>query len=73
MLPKRFYLKLGGHGPATTMEDVDLVRRIGRRRLIVLRSRAINKVPNESEHRSKVLTLLHALRFPRTLLAFIDN
>ncbi len=72
MLPKRFYLKLGGHRPAS-MEDVDLVRRVGRRRLIVLRSRAINKVPEEVERRRRILTLLHALRLPRSLLAVING
>lgn len=35
-----FYRALGGFRPLPLMEDVDLIRRIGRRRLMVLRSKA---------------------------------
>lgn len=41
LLPKRLYDKLGGHRSMPLMEDVDIVRRLGRRRLVMLRSRAI--------------------------------
>jgi glycosyltransferase involved in cell wall biosynthesis len=71
LVPKRFYLKLGGHQPSA-MEDVDLIRRIGRTRLVVLRARAINKVSDEG-HRSTLLALLHAIRVPRALVSFIGG
>jgi glycosyltransferase involved in cell wall biosynthesis len=71
LVSKRFYLRLGGHG-LMEMEDVDLIRRVGRTRLVTLRARAINKELDEREpRRSAVLTLLHALRVPRRLMTFI--
>ncbi len=61
LIPRRFYQKLGGHR-ATAMDDIDLVRRIGRRRLAMLRARAVNmREPRESH---LALLLLHALRVP---------
>jgi rSAM/selenodomain-associated transferase 2 len=41
LLPRRLYGRVGGYRPLPLMEDVDLVRRIGRRRLRVLRTRAV--------------------------------
>lgn len=41
LIPKRLYDALGGYRPLPVMEDVDLVRRIGRRRLVMMRSRAV--------------------------------
>ncbi len=41
LISKRFYERLGGYGDLPLMEDVDLVRRIGRRRLSVLKSAAV--------------------------------
>jgi rSAM/selenodomain-associated transferase 2 len=38
---KRLYDRLGGFRALPLMEDVDLVRRIGRRRMVLLRSRAV--------------------------------
>jgi glycosyltransferase involved in cell wall biosynthesis len=71
LIPKRLYLKIGGHRSAP-MEDIDLVRRIGRSRLVMLRSRAINKIEwRPSDARNVALGLLHALRVPKSLVAFI--
>jgi glycosyltransferase involved in cell wall biosynthesis len=42
LIPKRFYRQLGGYRDGKR-EDVDLVRRIGARRLVLLRARAVNK------------------------------
>jgi rSAM/selenodomain-associated transferase 2 len=41
LIPKRLYDALGGYRPLSLMEDVDLVRRLGRRRVNMLRARAI--------------------------------
>lgn len=38
---KRLYDRIGGFRALPLMEDVDLVRRIGRRRLVLLRARAV--------------------------------
>ncbi|HEX4637715.1 MAG TPA: glycosyltransferase [Rhizomicrobium sp.] len=70
LIPKRLYLKLGGYRALNDMEDADLVRRIGRRRLIGLRARAINVArPHKGTLRGLALTLLHALRVPSRVLA----
>jgi glycosyltransferase involved in cell wall biosynthesis len=42
LLPKRLYKQIGGYRDVPR-EDVDIVRRIGARRLVMLRSRAVNK------------------------------
>jgi glycosyltransferase involved in cell wall biosynthesis len=69
LIPKRLYQKLGGYRALSDLEDADLVRRIGRRRLIRLRARAINVArPPKSALRGLALTLLHALRVPSRLL-----
>ena len=70
LIPKRLYQKLGGYRALIDMEDADLVRRIGRRRLVCLRSRAINVArPHQGALRGLMLTLLHTLRVPSRLLA----
>jgi glycosyltransferase involved in cell wall biosynthesis len=60
LIPKRLYNKLGGY----------LVRRIGARRLTMLRARAVNKTRAEPRAmRDIALTALHALRIPPGVLA----
>ena len=41
VIPRRLYDRVGGYRPLELMEDVDLISRIGRQRMIILRSRAI--------------------------------
>lgn len=41
LISARFYRDLGGYRPLPLMEDVDFVRRIGRRRLVVLEAPAL--------------------------------
>jgi glycosyltransferase involved in cell wall biosynthesis len=70
LIPKRLYKKLGGYRALTDLEDADLVRRLGRRRLVSLRARAINVArPHKSALRGLALTVLHTLRVPSRLLA----
>lgn len=70
LLPRRLYHKLGGHRDVA-MEDADLVRRIGRSRLVQLRSRAINKPAIEEARRSRLVAMLHALRVPVSVVSRI--
>jgi glycosyltransferase involved in cell wall biosynthesis len=72
LLPRRLYHKLGGHR-ATAMEDIDLVRRIGRSRLVTLRARAIKKIDGGVAERSLALTMLHAFRVPRGVVALLGG
>jgi glycosyltransferase involved in cell wall biosynthesis len=70
LIPKRLYKKLGGYRALSDLEDADLVRRIGRRRLVSLRARAVNVArPQKGALRGLALTLLHTLRVPSRLLA----
>jgi rSAM/selenodomain-associated transferase 2 len=41
LVPKRLYEEVGGYRPLSIMEDVDIVRRLGRRRIVTLRARAV--------------------------------
>lgn len=70
LIPKRLYVKLGGYRDLARMEDADLVRRIGRRRLVSLRARAVNMPrPQTSALRGMWLSLLYALRVPARVVA----
>jgi glycosyltransferase involved in cell wall biosynthesis len=70
LVPKRLYRQVGGYRPLARMEDADIVRRIGRRRLIRLRARAINGArPSSGALRGLALGLLHTLRVPSAVLA----
>ena len=69
LIPKRLYKKLGGYREGK-MEDVDLVRRIGARRLAILRARAVNEtVARPSALCNLALTALHTLGLPTRVLA----
>lgn len=41
LIPRRLYGTLGGYRPLPLMEDVDMVRRLGRRRIVMMRSKAV--------------------------------
>src|SRR5258705_490677 len=41
LIPRRLYSSLGGYKAMPLMEDLDLIRRIGRNRMVILRSRAV--------------------------------
>ena len=70
LIPRRLYKKLGGYRVLAAMEDADLARRIGRRRLVSLRARAVNLPrPHRGGLRGLALSLLYALRFPSSVLA----
>jgi len=70
LLPRRLYQKLGGHRDVA-MEDADLARRIGRSRLVQLRSRAINKLERAQPRRGALIAMLHALRVPASVVSRI--
>ena len=41
LIPRRLYIAAGGYRPLPLMEDVDLVRRLGRGRMVILRTPAV--------------------------------
>ena len=70
LIPRRLYKRLGGFQQLAQMEDADLVRRIGRRRLVRLRARAVNQArPQSGTWRGLWLSLLHALRVSSRVVA----
>ncbi len=70
LISRRFYKKLGGYRTLNRMEDADIVRRIGRRRLVRLRAHAVNLArPQRGLFRGVWLSLLHALRIPSRVVA----
>ena len=81
LIPAEFYRALGGFAVLPFMEDVDLIRRIGRKRLAFLRSRAYSDaVRYESDGffarmvRNTALTSLFLLGVPANRLAgFYDT
>jgi rSAM/selenodomain-associated transferase 2 len=78
LISRRLYRRLGGFRPLPLMEDVDLVRRLKRRELVMLQSRAVTS--GERYRRDGYLTrsfrnlgcmLLYYLRVPPRVLARI--
>lgn len=76
LISKRLYRQIGGYRPLPLMEDVDIVRRIGRRRLTMLRTRAATSAERFRERgyirrsaRNLGILFLYALRVPSRVLA----
>jgi glycosyltransferase involved in cell wall biosynthesis len=70
LVPRRLYKKLGGYRNLARLEDADIVRRIGRRRLVMLRARAINSAGSRQGWlKPAALSLLHLLRVPSSVMA----
>jgi len=70
LIPKRLYRRLGGYRAIGAMEDADMIRRIGRRRLVSLRARAVNVARQpKSALRALAHAVLLALRVPSRVVA----
>ncbi|MEJ8473474.1 glycosyltransferase [Roseibium algae] len=74
LISRRFYKALGGYRPLPEMEDLDLVKRIGRTRLVFLRSAAVcsgrpEEASNGSTLRKSIARFcVSILRLPPSLL-----
>lgn len=71
LIGRKFYETLGGYRE-TAMYDVDLARRVGAKRLVVLRSRAVGTAATRpAQPRKPLILAMHALRLPtETLMRF---
>jgi len=76
LIPKRLYEEIGGYRPLALMEDVDLVRRLGRRRVVLLRTRAVTSAERFRREgylrrgaRNLLCLTLWALRVPVHVIA----
>jgi len=63
LISQSFYRDIGGFAPIPLMEDVDIVRRIGRRRMTILRSEAVTSAARYQRdgYASRVLRNLSCL------------
>ena len=74
LISRAFYRTLGGHRDLAAMADVDLARRIGRRRLTVLRAHAMVRRPDHGGSglartaRNAACLMLFVLRLPPRLI-----
>jgi glycosyltransferase involved in cell wall biosynthesis len=50
LIPRALYTEVGGYKPLATLEDVDLTRRIGRRRLTRFRTLAVSNSATHRQH-----------------------
>jgi hypothetical protein len=71
LIPKRLYEEIGGYRPLPLMEDVDLVRRLGRRRIVMLGARAVTSAERfrregyaRRSARNLICLMLYTLRVP---------
>jgi rSAM/selenodomain-associated transferase 2 len=78
LIPKRLYEEIGGYRPLALMEDVDLVRRLGRGRVVLLRTQAVTSAERFRREgyvrrgaRNLVCLALWALRVPIHVIARI--
>ena len=78
LIPKRLYDEVGGYRPLPLMEDVDLVRRLGRRRTVMLRSRAVTSAERfrrdgyvRRSTRNLLCLALYTLRVPAHVISRI--
>ena len=76
LIPKLLYAEIGGYGSQLLMEDVDIVRRLGRRRLAILRPRAVTSAVRYRRDgylsrslRNLACLLLYFLRVPISVIA----
>ncbi len=76
LVPRTFYDSLGGFEPIPLMEDVDLVRKIGKRRLAILKARAVTSAERFQRDgywlrpaRNLALVTLFMLKVPPKTLA----
>jgi rSAM/selenodomain-associated transferase 2 len=71
LIPRRLYEEIGGFRPLPLMEDVDIVRRLGRRRVVILRARSVTSAMRYKRDgyarrvlRNLCCLALYALRVP---------
>jgi rSAM/selenodomain-associated transferase 2 len=76
LIPKRLYGEIGGYQPLPLMEDVDIVRRIGRRRTVMLRNQAVTSAKRYRQDgyaarvsRNLVCLSLYYMRIPIRMIS----
>jgi len=80
LIPKLLYAEVGGYGSQPLMEDVDIVLRLGRRRIAMLRPRAVTSAVRYRRDgyvrrslRNLACLLLFLLRFPTRVIGRVHG
>lgn len=80
LISKRFYREVGGFAPMPAMEDMDMVRRIGRRRLDILHAEAVTSAERLRAEgtalrplRNFAILTLYAMGVPARMLAKLNG
>lgn len=80
LLPRRLYDSIGAHARLPVLEDVDLVRRLGRRRVALLKSRAISNASGYRRDgylsrvsRNQACLALYMIGVPASIIARMSN
>ncbi len=80
LIPRRLYDEIGGYKPLEIMEDLDIVRRLGRRRLTILRARALTSAERYNRDgylkriaRNQACLLMYAVGVPNERIARFYN
>jgi rSAM/selenodomain-associated transferase 2 len=75
LIPKALYAEIGGYPPYQLMEDVEIARRLGRRRIALLRTRALTSAARYRRDgylarslRNLACLVLFLLRAPQSLI-----
>ena len=78
LIPRHLYDEVGGYRPLPLMEDVDLVRRLGRRRVTMLGARAVTSAARYQSDgylrrstRNLLCLTLYAVRVPTKVISAI--
>jgi rSAM/selenodomain-associated transferase 2 len=73
LIPRRLYDEVGGYRSLPVMEDIDLTRRLGARRLTILRARAVTSAQRYRREgyvqrtlKNQMCLLMYALNVPST-------
>jgi rSAM/selenodomain-associated transferase 2 len=80
LMPRSLYAETGGFAPIALMEDVDMTRRLGRRRIALLRTRAVTSALRYRRDgylrrslRNQLCLMLYFLGVPPTAIGRIYN
>lgn len=75
LIPRALYDEIGGYRPLPLMEDVDIARRLGRRRIAQLRSRAVTSPARYQKEgyfgrvmRNQLCLAMYYLGFPMSMI-----
>jgi hypothetical protein len=78
LMPKKLYSEIGGFSALPLMEDVDVARRLKRRRVVMLRSRAVTGAQRfrhsgyvRRSARNLMCLALYFMRVPTTVISRI--